>query len=141
LLASILPSNDLHLHRAIDAVSGLGLKRIGVYGISFKDGTDDFRQSPALTLVEELDHRGIEVHLFDPAFLAVHQNSPSITLPGKIRNCLSPSLDQWLASVDGIALTQPATPEAMKRMSASALPILDLSSTSVFSRGLIGANA
>ena len=75
LLASILPSNDLHLRRAIDAVAELGLKRIGVYGISFKGGTDDFRESPALTLVNELDRRGIEVCLFDPTVLAVQQSN------------------------------------------------------------------
>jgi GDP-mannose 6-dehydrogenase len=141
LLASILPSNDLHLQRAIDAVSELGLKRIGVYGISFKDGTDDFRQSPALTLVNELDHRGIEVHLFDPTILAVQQNSPSIAIAEDVLNRLSPSLEAWLGCVDGIALTQPAPLETMGLIRAKGLPLLDLSSSSVFAHGLLGTPA
>jgi len=141
LLASILPSNDLHLHRAIDAVTELGLKRIGVYGISFKDGTDDFRQSPALTLVNELENRGIEVHLFDPTILAVQQNSPSIPVAEAVLNRLSPSLEAWLGSIDGIALTQPAPPDTMSLISASGLPTLDLYNTSVFAHGLLGTPA
>jgi GDP-mannose 6-dehydrogenase len=140
LLASILPSNDLHLQRAIDAVSELGLKRIGVYGISFKGGTDDFRQSPALTLVKELDHRGIEVHLFDPTILAVQQDSPAIEVAEDVTNRLSPSLDAWLSAIDGIALTQTASPETMNRISASGLPVLDLSSSSVFAPASLGAH-
>jgi GDP-mannose 6-dehydrogenase len=140
LLASILPSNDLHLHRAIDAVAELGLKRIGVYGISFKGGTDDFRQSPALTLVRELDRRGIEVHLFDPTILEVQENSPNITVAEDVLNRLSPNLEAWLSSIDGIALTQSAAPETIRRIHASGLPILDLSGSSVFAPGLMGVN-
>jgi GDP-mannose 6-dehydrogenase len=140
LLASILPSNDHHLLRAIDAVTELGLKRIGVYGISFKGGTDDFRQSPALTLVNELDQRGIEVHLFDPTVLAVQQDSPSIATAEEVLHRLSPSLEAWLSAVDGIALTQTAPAETMEQIRATGLPILDLSSTSVFAPGLMGAH-
>jgi GDP-mannose 6-dehydrogenase len=140
LLASILPSNDLHLHRAIDAVADLGLKRIGVYGISFKGGTDDFRQSPALTLVRELDHREIEVHLFDPTILDVQESSPNITVAEDVLHRLSPSLDAWLSNIDGIALTQAAPPDTMDQIRASGLPILDLSSSLVLATGLMGAH-
>jgi GDP-mannose 6-dehydrogenase len=141
LLASILPSNDFHLRRAIDAVSDLGLKRIGVYGISFKGGTDDFRQSPALTLVNELDNRGMEVRLFDPTIIAVQQNSPSDVVAENVLNRLSPSLDAWLSTIDAIALTQTAPPETMNRIRASGLPILDLAGSSVFAPKLTGAHA
>ena len=141
LLASILPSNDLHLCRAIDAVADLGLKCIGVYGISFKGGTDDFRESPALTLVNELDRRGIEVRLFDPTVLSVQQISPSVTVAETVLNRLSPSLDEWLGSIDGVALTQPAPAQTMNQIRASGLPILDLTSSSVFAPGLMGAHA
>ena len=140
LLASILPSNDLHLRRAIDAVTDLGLKRIGVYGISFKGGTDDFRQSPALTLVQELDHRGIEVHLFDPTILAVQQDSPAIEVAEDVLNRLSPSLESWLSNIDGIALTQSAPPETISRIRASGLPVLDLSRASVLAPASLGAH-
>jgi GDP-mannose 6-dehydrogenase len=139
LLASILPSNHLHLQRAIDAITELGVESVGVYGISFKGGTDDFRQSPALTLVNELAHYGTEVHLFDPTVLAVHQNSA--LLAENILKRLSPSLDKWLNSIDGIALTQQPPPETMDKIRASGLPILDLASASIFALNPIGAHA
>jgi GDP-mannose 6-dehydrogenase len=141
LLASILPSNNRHLHRAIDAVAELGLKRIGVYGISFKGGTDDFRQSPALTLVNELEQRNIEVHLFDPTILAVQQDSASVSVADSILKRLSPSLDEWLGAIDAVALTQTAPAETMDLIRASGLPFLDLCGSSLFTPKLTGAHA
>ena len=141
LLASIMSSNDRHLSRAIDAVTELGKKRIGVYGISFKGGTDDFRQSPALTLVNELNNRGMEVLLFDPTIVAVQQNSPSVAIADSVLDRLSPNLDAWLTTIDAIALTQAAPAETMNRILASGLPILDLASNSVFAPKLMGVHA
>jgi UDPglucose 6-dehydrogenase len=40
--------------------------RVGVWGISFKPNTDDIREAPALTLIEELLGRGAEVTAYDP---------------------------------------------------------------------------
>jgi len=65
VLNAILPSNDIHLRRAFDAVAGSGCKRIGVVGLSFKPDTDDLRESPLVTLVEQLIGRGYMVRVFD----------------------------------------------------------------------------
>src|SRR5271170_6745306 len=42
-------------------------KRIGVLGLSFKGGTDDIRESPALDIVEYLLKEGSSVSAYDPA--------------------------------------------------------------------------
>ena len=42
-------------------------KRIGVLGLSFKGGTDDIRESPALEIIEMLLKEGCSIHAFDPA--------------------------------------------------------------------------
>jgi len=42
-------------------------KRIGVLGLSFKGGTDDIRDSPALDIVEQLLREGSNVIAYDPA--------------------------------------------------------------------------
>ena len=42
-------------------------KRLGVLGLSFKGGTDDIRESPALDIVEQLVKEGAIVTAFDPA--------------------------------------------------------------------------
>jgi len=41
-------------------------KRIAVWGLSFKPRTDDVREAPALTLIENLVHAGATVVAFDP---------------------------------------------------------------------------
>jgi GDP-mannose 6-dehydrogenase len=66
LLASILPSNDSHLKRALKLIRNSGRRKIGVVGLSFKAGTDDLRESPMVELVETLIGWGCDVKIFDP---------------------------------------------------------------------------
>jgi GDP-mannose 6-dehydrogenase len=65
LLASILPSNESHLKRALKQIRDTGIRRIGVVGLSFKAGTDDLRESPMVEMVETLVGWGCEVKIYD----------------------------------------------------------------------------
>lgn len=66
LLESILPSNRLHVQRIADRVlSRPARPRVGVVGLTFKQGTDDLRESPMVHLVEALTGRGLEVRIID----------------------------------------------------------------------------
>ena len=65
LLNAALASNEEHIQHALRLVKASGRKRIGVLGLSFKHGTDDLRESPVVTLVEDLIGKGYEVHIFD----------------------------------------------------------------------------
>ena len=57
------------LRRALgDALRG---SRIGVWGLAFKPQTDDMREAPALTLIDELLEAGAQVVAHDPA--AMHE--------------------------------------------------------------------
>ncbi|HEY5956069.1 MAG TPA: UDP-glucose/GDP-mannose dehydrogenase family protein [Polyangiaceae bacterium] len=44
-------------------------KTLAVWGLSFKPGTDDVREAPALLLIERLVHRGAKVRATDPKAL------------------------------------------------------------------------
>jgi UDPglucose 6-dehydrogenase len=55
------------LNKIRTALASLRGKRIAVLGLSFKGGTDDIRESPALKLVEFLVDEGAHVVAFDPA--------------------------------------------------------------------------
>jgi GDP-mannose 6-dehydrogenase len=65
ILSSILPSNEEHLRRAYDLVVGSGRKRVGMFGLSFKSGTDDLRESPMAELAERLVGRGYDLRIHD----------------------------------------------------------------------------
>ncbi len=67
LLASVMPSNDRHLQRTVDLVVGLGRERVGVFGLAFKEGTDDLRESPMVELAERLLGKGFDLRIYDPA--------------------------------------------------------------------------
>jgi GDP-mannose 6-dehydrogenase len=66
VLEGILASNAAHKQRALQMVTALGKKRVGVLGLSFKDGTDDLRESPTVELVEQLLGKGYTIRIFDP---------------------------------------------------------------------------
>lgn len=42
-------------------------KRLGVLGLAFKGGTDDIRESPAISIVQSLISEGASVRAYDPA--------------------------------------------------------------------------
>ncbi len=66
LLTSVLPSNEACLRRIVDQVVALDRRRIGMFGLSFKNGTDDLRESPFVELSERLLGKGFDLRIYDP---------------------------------------------------------------------------
>ncbi len=64
--------------RADEILGGLDGRQIGVWGLAFKEGTDDLRDSPAVAVIEMLVERGASVRAHDPAALA----NAAARLPG-----------------------------------------------------------
>jgi UDPglucose 6-dehydrogenase len=55
------------VHKLQDILFDLNEKRIAVWGLSFKQDTDDIRESPALDVIRMLIQRGACVSAYDPA--------------------------------------------------------------------------
>lgn len=64
-LESVLPSNTMHVERAVEAVLRTRKRKIAFLGLSFKAGTDDLRESPQVQVIKRLLGEGCEVKIWD----------------------------------------------------------------------------
>ncbi|QXH37456.1 nucleotide sugar dehydrogenase [Pseudomonas muyukensis] len=65
LLASLMDSNRHQVRQAFELVTRPGKRRIALLGLAFKAGSDDLRESPLLTLAEQLIGKGYELRIYD----------------------------------------------------------------------------
>lgn len=64
-LNQLLPSNQAIIERAYDAITRHGRLPISLFGLAFKQGTDDLRESPFVRLAERLIGRGYDLRIYD----------------------------------------------------------------------------
>jgi GDP-mannose 6-dehydrogenase len=64
-LGSLLDANQRHIDRAFEMIVKGGRRRIAFFGLSFKPGTDDMRESPLVALAEKLIGKGYELAIYD----------------------------------------------------------------------------
>ena len=65
MLAGVLPSNKGQIERVVKAILQTGARKVGLWGLAFKPGTDDLRESPLVTLAEMLCGKGVELKIHD----------------------------------------------------------------------------
>ncbi|MFD7292212.1 nucleotide sugar dehydrogenase [Streptomyces sp. NPDC059897] len=65
ILSHVLASNADHLQRAVELVERTGKRKVGLFGLSFKPGTDDLRESPLVELAERLYGKGYDLKIYD----------------------------------------------------------------------------
>lgn len=66
LLSSVIDSNDVHIQRVVDSLLEMGKPRVALLGLSFKNGSDDLRESPFVRLAEALIGKGVPLRIYDP---------------------------------------------------------------------------
>ncbi len=130
LLNSVLPSNNRHLQRAIDAVMEYPASKIGIYGLSFKENTDDLRESPVVSLLEYLIGKGRDVRVFDPhiniqEIYGTNRNFILAAVP-HIGKLMSSPIEELLGWADCVVVTQKPSAEMRQKLESSGLPLLDL---------------
>jgi GDP-mannose 6-dehydrogenase len=65
VLNAIMTSNSSHVRSLINKIIGLGRKRVGFLGMTFKPDTDDLRESPLVEVIESLLGKGFPVKIYD----------------------------------------------------------------------------
>jgi len=130
LMQNVLPGNEQHLRRAIERVLALPAKRIGVYGLAFKENTDDLRESPVVTMLESLIGKGREVRVYDPhiqidEIYGANKNFVLNAIP-HIGKLLTASLGELLGQCDHLVLTQKPNLAAIVEIEGAALPVLSI---------------
>jgi UDPglucose 6-dehydrogenase len=71
LLKGVIDVNEQQRQRVVDKVekalqNGLTGANVGLWGLAFKAGTDDTRDSPAVDMARVLAERGVHIRAFDP---------------------------------------------------------------------------
>lgn len=65
VLGGLLDSNAAHIDRAYEMIARGGRCKVALFGLAFKPGTDDMRDSPLVSLAERLIGKGFELSIFD----------------------------------------------------------------------------
>jgi GDP-mannose 6-dehydrogenase len=65
VINAISRSNQLHKNIVLEKIIASGKKRIAILGLSFKQGTDDLRNSPSVEIIEQLLGKGFQVLVHD----------------------------------------------------------------------------
>jgi GDP-mannose 6-dehydrogenase len=104
VIASIDKSNDNQIARATKMIHKYWNKKLGFLGLSFKEGTDDLRNSPAVIVIESLLGKGADITIYDK-----NVNTTMLTGTNKdfvdariphLSKLLNPDLDEVIANCD-----------------------------------------
>ncbi len=112
LLEAVQASNGAHIQHALDLVLRTGARRVAVFGLAFKPGTDDLRESPAVPLVKALLGEGITVRIYDGSVQEARLMGTNLefirhTLP-HFEELLYPDAEEALEGCDLVVVTHGA---------------------------------
>jgi GDP-mannose 6-dehydrogenase len=131
ILEHILPSNEEHLRRAFNLISATGKRKVGLFGLSFKPGTDDLRESPLVELAERLIGKGYAVRIYDAnvtlsRLMGANREYIESRLP-HLGDLLSSSVDEVLEHAE-VCVIGCKDPDVLESLNESAVDrtIIDL---------------
>jgi len=131
LLEGARRSNEQQIQRAVDMVCATGHQRVGLIGLSFKPGTDDFRGSPLVLLAEGLLGKGFKLKIYDSdvvldRILGVNKQFVESAVP-HLSTLLADRLEDVLEHAETLVIGKrfPMFPQAL-RSAKSGLCVLDL---------------
>jgi len=108
LLSSILESNEYQIRKVINILLAYKGRSLGFLGLSFKEGTDDLRESPIVEVIETMIGKGFKVRIHDgnvsmARLIGANREYIEKEIP-HISNLLCSSADELIAQSDVIAV-------------------------------------
>lgn len=132
MLAGIMQSNRSHVDLAVQKILDTGKRKVGFIGLSFKTGTDDLRESPLVSLAEQLLGKGMQLSIYDPEvhlsrLLGANKSFIERHVP-HIGELLKPEIEQVVAESDVlvIGLSGKEVAEALVGLVREDQKVLDL---------------
>lgn len=129
LLKGVCESNHRVIHAACERIVARAAGSVALFGITFKPGTGDLRDSPYLKLAEALLDKGIPLQIHDPDLDERGRAEIIGSLTGRIvsaRLCSAPA--EALAGAGAVVLAKlpPGVEDLLERINATGMPIFDL---------------
>lgn len=132
MMSQILPSNLHQIEQTVRTIVRLRKRRIGLFGLSFKPGTDDLRESPLVELAERLIGKGYRLLVHDPnvSYAALYGSNKAYIereIP-HIREILRENADDLFQHAELLVVGH-LTPELRERFAQQVRPeqiVLDL---------------
>ena len=75
LISSIVESNKLRKDFITKEIIKLKPKAVGIYRLSMKEGSDNYRHSAIIDIMHSLNSEGIEIFIYEPIIMTKHFNS------------------------------------------------------------------
>ncbi len=110
VLSSIKPSNEYQKKIAYNIIKSTKKKKIGIIGISFKQGTDDLRFSPMVDILKWLIEEGFDVSIYDKSvatalLIGANKDFVDVQVPG-LSSIMVRSLNEIFELSEAVVLSQ-----------------------------------
>lgn len=133
IMENIIDSNEVHFQSLVRMVEQTGQKNIAILGVSFKDNTDDLRESSMVKLAQLLVQNGYALKIFDPnldpeKLLGSNKKAADDWMPN-LSELLSQDLQDVISSSSVVVISQKCAPlEAFSQLLTNNHTIIDVNS-------------
>ncbi|WP_417691901.1 nucleotide sugar dehydrogenase [Roseibium sp.] len=102
MLDAAYRANRIQIDRAKAIIEASGKSRIGFLGVTFKENTDDLRESPLLELVETFMGKGREICIYDPNMVVEDDGGRNYVK--HLSCCVVPTVQELFAKSDIVVI-------------------------------------
>ncbi len=115
MLKGVSKSNKVQIEALMKRIISPDRPRVGLIGLAFKEGTDDIRESPMVTMVEQLCGKGHPVRIYDKhlsvqALVGANRSFALQSIP-HLAELLSQDLQGVISESDVVLVSHKLTPE------------------------------